>query len=436
MAIRRVLGAVVLGGALVAAGGVVLGASGEDSSARRLYVDGGSLGGPCSDETPASEVSEQRPWCSLEPLAAAPSGSTVIVRQADYPMLSIPDRDKPLTIRAQAGERPVLEGLEVRGSSGVRIEGFRIRGLARIEEARRVALVRNEISPHGVIVGEAEDVRFEANDIHDLTIELRPAGSSEARCHTDGPGAGVAPWCGYGFRINHSARIEIVRNRLTAIPADGVQLADTEDILIAGNRFLRISAFLDPSEHSDAIQLVGRNIRPVIRRNVFDLTRGIIAHPTPLVGFPGTTEGLEIENNLFVRIRDWAATLLDVPDLRFANNTVWSASEGVVLREHPEFPQATERVRFYNNIVEALVAEPGMFAFEDFNLIGSGPRLGRHDIGGPPRFRNPARSNYRLRRRSPAIDAGTRRGSPKLDLAGARRPKGRGVDLGAYELRR
>ena len=43
---------------------------------------------------------------------------------------------------------------------------------------------------------------------------------------------------------------------------------------------------------------------------------------------------------------------------------------------------------------------------------------------------------YRLRRTSPAIDAGTSAGAPRHDFDEARRPRGRGFDIGPFERRR
>jgi hypothetical protein len=44
-----------------------------------------------------------------------------------------------------------------------------------------------------------------------------------------------------------------------------------------------------------------------------------------------------------------------------------------------------------------------------------------------------AGNGYRPRAGSPAIDAGTTTGAPRLDFAGIRRPQGRRIDIGAFE---
>jgi hypothetical protein len=48
-------------------------------------------------------------------------------------------------------------------------------------------------------------------------------------------------------------------------------------------------------------------------------------------------------------------------------------------------------------------------------------------------FVDPARGDFRLRKGSPAIDAGSPDLAPKTDIAGTPRPQGDAVDLGAYE---
>jgi hypothetical protein len=48
-------------------------------------------------------------------------------------------------------------------------------------------------------------------------------------------------------------------------------------------------------------------------------------------------------------------------------------------------------------------------------------------------FRPDGSGDYRLRPGSPDVDAGTTEGAPALDIMGAARPQGEGVDLGVYE---
>jgi hypothetical protein len=56
------------------------------------------------------------------------------------------------------------------------------------------------------------------------------------------------------------------------------------------------------------------------------------------------------------------------------------------------------------------------------------------NVSADPRF--VSRRDFRLRRGSPAIDRGRAEYSPRTDIAGRRRPQGRGYDVGAYERAR
>ena len=58
---------------------------------------------------------------------------------------------------------------------------------------------------------------------------------------------------------------------------------------------------------------------------------------------------------------------------------------------------------------------------------------GEGNITGNPRFVNPGVADFRLRADSPCIDAGSSAGAPGTDLLDRGRPRGIGVDMGAYE---
>jgi hypothetical protein len=65
--------------------------------------------------------------------------------------------------------------------------------------------------------------------------------------------------------------------------------------------------------------------------------------------------------------------------------------------------------------------------------------IGKGNFSADPLFKNPAwgeRGDYSLLPGSPAIDAGTDQGTPKTDLEGKIRPRGKAPDLGCYETRR
>jgi len=388
------------------------GSAAEEDPGVTLYVDAKSRGGECDDTRPAEWVSAKRPYCTLSrAVAAAPADATVIVRQGRYDDLAVAGRTgRPLTVRAAKGEEPVIRGLNVVASRNLTVAGFKITDLARLSSSYQVTIEDNELTPHGFIVTGGADLVFRGNAIHDLTIDLPDRGDAPGgRCNTHSDGAGIAPHCGFAFRVNSATRVRILDNRIEGIPADGIQMAGTADVTIRGNRFERIHPFIDKAEHSDAIQMVGGNDRTRIEDNVFVDARGIIAHPWLDGGdrWPGAAKDMVVKDNLFARMSQWSARLFDVDGLEFAHNTVWDSSTfGVQLRDTPDQPTPMRRVRFKGNIVETLEASPEMFSASEDNLVGKGPLIGDSDITGQPFFRNPASLDYRLLPDSPFTGKG------------------------------
>ena len=74
-------------------------------------------------------------------------------------------------------------------------------------------------------------------------------------------------------------RLTIRDNTLPRIPGDGIQSGTTQH-LIEGNLFEDITAFVDPTEHSDSIQFYRGSDHLTLRSNSFRRTRG------PLIGDP------------------------------------------------------------------------------------------------------------------------------------------------------
>jgi len=375
-----------------------------------FHVDRDSRGGSCSDARSAAQAaSASTPWCSIERAAAeAPDASSVLVRAATYPSVAIDGsvNGAQLTFKPFGAETPVLDGLKVTNSSRLRFEGFRITDVTYLDQTTQFQLAGNDISPHDVRIVTASGVLIENNTFHDLTMERNAVG----RC--------VAPRCGYGVRINTGTDITIRNNRFQRIPADGIQTGSATRYLIENNLFEDINPFIDPEEHSDAIQFYAGSQSVTLRANTFRRTRG------PLL--QGLDDGLAqrdlvIENNLAVSMRDWGFRIFNAPRLKLVNNTVWDARLGLLVEDSASIPEKTTAVTAVNNVIDTFVAQAGMFAKEDYNLIGTGYRAGAHDLAGPPRFVDTTALDYRLAGGSPGIDAGTSDGAPARDLAGAAR---------------
>ena len=413
-----------------------------------FYVDGSSVGGACSDaRTAADAASSATPWCTLDrAVEASPlQGGTVLVRGGTYPRLTITSfsRAGQLIIRAFRGEQPRLQGLKVTNSSRLAIEGFRIDEVTELlGTVRDLTLRNNDISPRDVFVENGEDLLFEDNHIHDLEMATDP---DTKNC--------IPPRCGYGIRIVKGKRVTFRRNLFRVIPADGIQAGEAVDYEIVDNTFddIRVDPTQDPDEHSDAIQFYRNSQNLLISGNTFRGTRGPLIQESCEKGDPPGTfahHGLRIENNVFVRQRDFALKICNAPGLRLLNNTAWDPGQAVsrviITTPYMETDQTTAVVAA-NNIIEEFRATD-VFDVEDYNLIGDGPRAGSHDLAGPPYFADPAADDYRLVGGSPGIDAGTSgHGAPARDRDNAVRHdtptianSGGGpvafYDMGAYEF--
>ncbi|MDP2710198.1 MAG: LamG-like jellyroll fold domain-containing protein, partial [Solirubrobacteraceae bacterium] len=399
-----------------------------------MHVDRDSVGGSCSDErTAAQATSVTTPWCSLEhAVQSVPSGGTVLVRRGSYPNLAVDafSRAETVTFRAFGGEQPVLDGMTVTSSGRLAFEGLRITDVTDLSAVSHFTLRGNDISPHDVRITSGSNLLFEDNDVHDLTMDLAPGG----RC--------IPPRCGYGFRINTASDVTFRGNRFHRIPADAIQSGTATRYVIEDNTFDEISAFVDPEEHSDAIQFYAGSQDLVLRRNIFRDTRGPLLYDT----ISGAAQhNMTIENNVFVRQRDWALNIANAPALKLRNNTAWHANTGVTLRSVTGGSPTTGVVAV-NNVLQAFSAQPAMFAVEDYNLIVSGLRTGPNDLSVAPHFVDPDAGDYRLAGGSPGIDAGTSdHGAPATDTDGAPRTDtptipntGGGAspyyDMGAYEF--
>src|SRR4051812_3833413 len=76
-----------------------------------LYVDANSIGGQCSDSRTTDQVSLSTPWCSLtKAVSSAPAGSTVNVRQANYPALTVASYAPTLMVsfKGYGSEHPIV----------------------------------------------------------------------------------------------------------------------------------------------------------------------------------------------------------------------------------------------------------------------------------------------------------------------------------------
>lgn len=408
-------------------------AAGAD--ARTLYVDRASKGGKCRDARPVRKADSPRtPWCSLgRAVARAPSGSVVLVRGARYPELQViddNDRRRAVTFRRYRGERVRLAGLRVERSSRLRFKGFRITSWIKLYDgARRIALIRNNISPRGVRLKAVKGILIRHNRIHDLLPM-----TSDGMC-----GCGI--W-GQATNDRRVRNVRVVGNRITRIAGDGIHFGDGYRILIERNVITK-ALHIGDGDHVDSIQIMG-SLGVVIRGN------RIQKNQHGLMFTDDASPRVVIANNVIAQIRSWGLNTGDIPYARIVNNTFWGNGYGAnLIRDDSRDPTKLVNIVFKNNIVDrqGIEREDGdraYFAVNDYNLIAVGDLFGRHDRRGAPRLRGPWRGDFRLARGSKAIDAGTSVGTPWRDRADKRRRDFKGVrnrgggpvkyfDIGAHE---
>jgi hypothetical protein len=377
-----------------------------------LFVDGGSVGGACSDGRTVEQArSTSSPWCSLDrAAAAAPRGSVVVVRRGSYGELDVDggSRSEMVVFRAAAGEVVSVAGLELSSTGNLRFEGFRLRGQVSLQGSHQVQVVGNDITPEGVMVRGSRDVLVEGNHIHDLR---RDAGCPSA----PSAGNGYAVWLNSSSGVR-SARVTIRGNRIANVPHDGFQVGSTDDLLIEGNDVSGVEAE-GCGDHSDVLQIV-EGERIVVRSNRFhDSVHGFMVN-----GHGDTFRGaLRFENNLVHGISgSFGMNLYNVEGLALVNNTVWDTALGVRLRDTTENPTVM-RVSVRNNIFDQYSSEcdsVGCVTYQDHNLIARGDRRGAHDLAGRPAFVDAVGGNYQLAPGSRGIDAASSDDAPSTDRLG------------------
>jgi hypothetical protein len=396
---------------------------------RTFWVDRNSRGGRCSDRRSAARAASPRtPWCSIRrAVAAAPSGSTVLVRGGSYPELVVENdrrRSRHVTLKRYRSAWVRLDGISMTNSTFLRFHGFRITDWVNFNDGtRRVELFRNDISPHGVRMKAVSGITIARNRIHDL------ARSSADKC---GCAVWGQSWGDHGVR-NVRIRGNVIRN----IASDGVHFGNGRNVAIVNN-VIADALNRGDGEHVDSIQIM-RASPLVIRGNRLQNNQHGIMF-TNLA-----SNGVVIENNVVAQIRSYGINAGDIPYARIVNNTFWRNRYGaIILRDDERDDPVPVGVVFKNNIVDAQNSGDGWFAVHDYNLVAAGSRYGPHDRRGAARFVRALRGNFRLVAGSRGIDAGTSVGAPKRDRFGRARRDVRRIrntgggrpgyyDIGAHE---
>ncbi len=164
--------------------------------------------------------------------------------------------------------------------------------------------------------------------------------------------------------------------------------------------------------------------------------------------------GGRITNNVVASTSGWGIHLWhNARDITIANNTVVDNAQGGIavggsLEGNDRRPGRATDVTVTNNVVVdnggAGIAELGRVGrntYVDNLTFGNAEggyglahgRLPSQRVEAEPRFVDARTGDFRLQAESPGVDAGTALGAPSLDRNGVPRPRGRAVDVGAYE---
>lgn len=145
--------------------------------------------------------------------------------------------------------------------------------------------------------------------------------------------------------------------------------------------------------------------------------------------FDGMYVDWVIENNVVIVDHWHGITLLGAAGCRIVNNTIMDPND---VRPGPPWiqigndgdgtPPSNCLVR--NNIMASIQLDDGQGMVVDHNLINKDPKA---------LFQNPSAYDLRLKKGSPAIDAGSGEQAPASDILNTPRPQQQGVDIGAFE---
>lgn len=398
---------------------------------------------------------ESRDWESLpykagaaqkpkNPGAPVRAGDTIRLKSGDYGELVVAGyyNEKPITIEAAPGEKPRFNRIHVRAASNWVLRGLIVSG-ERPADGKRYPLMHLE--SHGWR-GPAQEI----------TVEDCVLSSAD-----DSSGWSADDW-----------------NRR---PRDGIR-ADGPRIVVRRNRLKNVNFGISMSgphalvEHNTVENFAGDGLRGLgdysvfqynVVKNCYDVNdnhddgfqswsigpggvgtgevKGIVLrgntfinyedpkqpHRGPLQGigcFDGMFVDWVIENNVVVVDHYHGITLAGARGCKIVNNTVIDPNDQrpgpSAIRIGPHKKKMPSRDCTVRNNLASGLSVVGEAMTSDHNVIVTDREAF---------FENAAAYDFRLKKGSPAIDAGSSDGVPSEDRAGVKRPQGKAVDLGAYE---
>lgn len=367
-----------------------------------------------------------------EAVDRAKKGHTVVVAPGDYDGFRIArsgKKKKPIVVRAQAGARIVApearssDGIYIENASYVVVEGFEVDGGA----AMRFGIATHDASASKPMKG----VQILSNEVHDAVstniylsqsadslIEGNVAYGSRASHGIYVANAGSDDTVVRANDIHDNAVNGIHFNGDASLGGDGVHTG----LLVDGNRIWNNAANgIDADGVRDSTfqnNLVFDNGRHALRAFAIDAAAG--------------PRRLTVVNNTFVDNGGWAVKLTQDDGGHSLFNNILLSDAGSIVVERPGGLLSDFNVveSAFSDDGEDTVLSLGEWQALGFDADSFGAKLNKL-------FQKPNKSDYHLRRKSPALDVGAAKldgtKAPGADLDGVERPQGTGPDLGAYE---
>jgi hypothetical protein len=393
----------------------------------------------------------ERPWRTIGKAAASlAAGDTVLVRAGTYRERVLPQNsgrpDAYISFTAYPDEQPLLDGkgiavpkdeglFTLTDLSYVRVSGFRI---VNSKEAGILA----DRSAHIEIRGN-RTLRTGCSGIGIWNCREIIVGGNEVELSCAGgwqEAISIGNTAGFVVRGNtvHNGPPEYRKEGICAKDGSSGGRISENTVYEVRGAGIYVDAW---DKHTFDIQ--------VFRNAVHDVRKGNGVALASEMG--GLLERIRIYNNLswdndycgIAVTSNGDSAVHPIRGVWILNNTLWRNGRdpwgGGIVIDNP----AAESLVIRNNLCSRnltfeIAAAGHPAAVIDHNLLDGAhddpdERPGTATVRSEPRFADASRADFRLQPGSPAMDAGSALDAPAEDFAGNPRPRGVGIDIGAFE---
>jgi parallel beta-helix repeat protein len=373
------------------------------------------------------------------------------------------ERGKYIRYKAFPGHSPVLQAtqnwsaIKVDGAAYILIEGLTVIG-------------NNDNVTEAQALSQIQDANGSGKFDEGDTIAPKP----------EYAGNGIDVSYKYENFAQPSHHVIVRNNTVRKFGGGGINGYGADFVLVEDNR-VDSTSWYSPYDPSGINFYQSRDTQPgyagyrfVIRRNVTSNNRNFVpffganfSQPTdgngiiiddnkntqsdgkePVNGIPQDfgpyTGKILIVNNVVYDNFGRGIHVFESSNVTILHNTTFNNSRDTKILDGEITAVNAENVRVYNNIMAPNQNRPANTIYNasdaifDYNLVFGGTgfagEVRNNLVGIDPQFVNAAGNNFKLQTSSPAIDKGNNYGL-KEDFEKSLRPKGVGVDIGAYEIR-